>query len=211
MTNRFAAGVRFAERSQKQAGPLDSPGPPPDSSTAPLAAPFRPPKDVRWRPAGVVLMPELKSCGVLIVRGSPPAEFLLMKHPKRWDLPKGHIDEGETELECALREMWEETGIPAEAVTLDPTFRYEQEYYVKYVRTDGKKTLKKLVIFLGSIQGNVEITLTEHDGYSWFPWKPPHRIQKFTIDPLLAAVEKHFKKLAKANAPKESPKRSGKD
>lgn len=139
-------------------------------------------------------MPELKSCGVLIVRGSPIAEFLLMKHPKRWDLPKGHIDDGETELECALREMWEETGIPREAVDLDPSFRYEQEYYVKYVRTDGKKSLKKLVIFLGRIQGEVEITPTEHDGYHWFPWKPPHRLQKFTIDPLLATVERHLKK-----------------
>jgi len=156
-------------------------------------------------------MPELKSCGVLIVRGSPPAEFLLMKHPKRWDLPKGHIDEGETELECALREMWEETGIPPEAVVLDPTFRYEQEYFVKYARTDGARSLKKLVIFLGTIQGNIEITVSEHDGYSWFPWKPPHRIQRFTIDPLLAAAEKHFQSTAKGRPAKGGSKRGPKD
>ena len=138
-------------------------------------------------------MPELKSCGVLILRGSPVKEFLLMKHPKRWDLPKGHIDDGETEVECALREMWEETGISKDAVELDRGFRYEQEYYVKYVRTDGKKSLKKLIIFLGRIEGEVKIKPTEHDGYKWFPWKPPHRLQKFTIDPLLAAVEKYLK------------------
>lgn len=138
-------------------------------------------------------MPELKSCGVLIVRGSPVKEFLLMKHPKRWDLPKGHIDDGETEVECALREMWEETGISKDAVELDQGFRYEQEYYVKYARTDGKKSLKKLIIFLGRIEGEVKIKPTEHDGYKWFPWKPPHRLQKFTIDPLLAAVEKYLK------------------
>ena len=138
-------------------------------------------------------MPELKSCGVLILRGSPVKEFLLMKHPKRWDLPKGHIDDGETEVECALREMWEEPGISKDAVELDRGFRYEQEYYVKYVRTDGKKSLKKLIIFLGRIEGEVKIKPTEHDGYKWFPWKPPHRLQKFTIDPLLAAVEKYLK------------------
>jgi 8-oxo-dGTP pyrophosphatase MutT (NUDIX family) len=51
------------------------------------------------------------SCGFLILRGQPVDSFLLMKHPRRWDLPKGHLDEGETELQCALRELQEETGI----------------------------------------------------------------------------------------------------
>lgn len=122
-----------------------------------------------------------------------------MKHPKRWDLPKGHIDDGETEVECALREMWEETGIPKEAVDLDVGFRYEQEYFVKYARADGKKSLKKLVIFLGRIQGEFKITPTEHDGYKWFRWKPPHRLQKFTIDPLLSTVEAYLKARGKAD------------
>ena len=45
------------------------------------------------------------SCGFLILRGQPIDSFLLMKHPRRWDLPKGHLDEGETELQCALREL----------------------------------------------------------------------------------------------------------
>ncbi|MFN9976001.1 MAG: NUDIX domain-containing protein, partial [Phycisphaerae bacterium] len=45
------------------------------------------------------------SCGFLIVKGDPIDSFLLMRHPKRWDLPKGHVDPGETEMECALREL----------------------------------------------------------------------------------------------------------
>lgn len=149
-------------------------------------------------------MPELKSCGVLLVRGRPISEFLLMKHPKRWDLPKGHIDDGETELECALRETWEETGIPRDAIRIDPQFRYTQQYYVKYARTDGKRSLKTLILFLGWLDGEHEIKLTEHDGYKWWPWKPPHRIQEFTIDPLLAAVERHFTK-AKGGKPTRKP------
>lgn len=33
-----------------------------------------------------------------------------------WSLPKGHVEEGETHLEAAIREIYEETGIPKEAL-----------------------------------------------------------------------------------------------
>ena len=58
-------------------------------------------------------MSDVKSCGFLLVRGEPIREFLLMRHADRWDLPKGHVDAGETEMECALRELAEETGVAA--------------------------------------------------------------------------------------------------
>jgi len=58
-------------------------------------------------------MKQPRSCGFLIVKGDPIESFLLMKHPARWDLPKGHVDPGETDMQCALRELEEETGISA--------------------------------------------------------------------------------------------------
>ena len=53
----------------------------------------------------------IKACGFLVFRDVPDPSFLLMKHPKRWDLPKGHVDPGESEVETALRELHEETGL----------------------------------------------------------------------------------------------------
>lgn len=132
----------------------------------------------------------VKSCGVLLIRGNPAESFLLMRHPDRWDLPKGHVDPGESEIECALRELEEETGISRDQVALDRDFRFEHHYTVTSQRHGEFGRPKVLVVFLARVQGEPEITVTEHDGYSWFPWSPPHAIQKRTIDPLLLAVDK---------------------
>lgn len=137
-------------------------------------------------------MRQVKSCGVLVVRGDPVDSFLLMRHSRRLDLPKGHVDPGETDLECALRELREETGIPEDALDLDPSFRFHTEYYVRYREFDNQLAKKTLVIFLGKLKREIEIVPTEHQGYAWLPWSPPHKIQRETIDPLLAAVESHW-------------------
>lgn len=137
-------------------------------------------------------LPEVKSCGVLVFRREPELSFLLMRHPARLDLPKGHVDPGETELQCALREMWEETGIPRDEIDLDAGFRYVTQYRTREKRFRGAVALKTLVIFLGWLRKPVEIKPTEHPNFDWFPWAPPHRIQTQTIDPLLDAVSRHF-------------------
>jgi bis(5'-nucleosidyl)-tetraphosphatase len=137
-------------------------------------------------------MPDVKSCGFLIVRGKPIREFLLMRHADRWDLPKGHIDSGETEMECALRELHEETGIDRKDIEIDDGFRYATQYPVRDQRRDGACD-KTLVIFLARLVRDVQIDPTEHGGYQWFPWNPPHAIQEKTIDPLLAAAERFVK------------------
>ena len=137
-------------------------------------------------------LPQVRSCGVLVVVGDPIERFLLMRHKERWDLPKGHVDPGESDIECALREMWEETGIPPDAIELDPFFRFEHRYIVKYARTGGDAKLKTLVIFLARLTREVRIDVSEHPGYQWFSWKPPHQIQEQTIDPLLACLHRYI-------------------
>ncbi len=132
------------------------------------------------------------SCGVLIVRGDPVESFLLMKHADRHDLPKGHVDPGETEMECALRELEEETGITSRDIEIDPTFQYRSKYTVRNKRTNFEEKEKTLVIFLGRLTADVEIRPTEHAGFAWVAWSPPHAIQTKTIDPLLAELAAHL-------------------
>ncbi len=137
-------------------------------------------------------LPTVRACGVLVVSGEPIERFLLMRHTNRWDLPKGHVDPGETDVECALREMVEETGIPTEAIELDPFFRFEHRYEVREARSGGELQHKTLVIFLARLNREVRIDTTEHSGYQWFAWRPPHTIQPQTIDPLLACLARHL-------------------
>ncbi|MFO0427356.1 MAG: bis(5'-nucleosyl)-tetraphosphatase [Planctomyces sp.] len=133
------------------------------------------------------------SCGFLIVKGDPIDSFLLMRHPKRWDLPKGHVDPGETELECALRELQEETGIDRSQIIVDPNFVFENRYLVNQKRYGGSGLVEKtLKLFLGRLITPVDIMISEHEGYEWFPWNPPHEIQEMTIDPLLQSLERHL-------------------
>jgi bis(5'-nucleosidyl)-tetraphosphatase len=135
---------------------------------------------------------EVRSCGVLVFRETPEREFLLLKHPKRWDLPKGRLDPGESDLECALRELWEETGITKDQIRIDSDFRYTTSYAVI---NGGATRMKSLLILLGFLTQATPIVVTEHQGFQWFPWRPPHQIQAQTIDPLLSEVARFFDQL----------------
>ncbi len=46
--------------------------------------------------------------------------------------------------------------------------------------------------YLGYLTRDVPIVITEHGGFEWFRWAPPHKIQKNTIDPLLAKLAEYL-------------------
>lgn len=138
-------------------------------------------------------MASIKSCGFLIYRDTPERSFLLMRHADRWDLPKGHVDPGETKIQAAYRELYEETGIHADDIRMDGRFKYKQRYNVPGKRYGKVGMLQKtLIVYLAELLREVEITAEEHLGYEWFSWAPPHRIQERTIDPLLAKLDRFW-------------------
>ncbi|MEE3370323.1 MAG: NUDIX domain-containing protein [Planctomycetota bacterium] len=142
-------------------------------------------------------MSQIKSCGFLIVRGKPVSDFLLMRHTDRWDLPKGHVDSGESDLQCALRELEEETAITIDDIEIDDRFRFTTQYPVVN-KKNGNVRQKTLVIFLAYLVRDVHIEVTEHPNYQWFDWLPPQQIQTETIDPLLAELQTHLASVPEA-------------
>lgn len=137
-------------------------------------------------------MRQVRACGVILFRRTPHLAFLLMKHRHRFDLPKGHREGDETDLECALREMEEETGIPRTDVELDQNFVYQEVYHPVEARFGPEPVEKTLVIYLGWLNHDRPLKLTEHVGYEWRLWTPPHSIQRYTINPLLSKLAEHF-------------------
>jgi ADP-ribose pyrophosphatase len=43
--------------------------------------------------------------------GDGPVYLLMSNRKGYWEFPKGHVDQGETEEEAAIREVREETGL----------------------------------------------------------------------------------------------------
>ncbi len=83
-----------------------------------------------------------KSCGALVYRKyHGNTEILLIKHLNsgHWSFPKGHVEEGETEVETAIREIKEETGID---VMIDQSFRETVTY------SPRRDTHKEVVYFI---------------------------------------------------------------
>ncbi len=74
-----------------------------------------------------------KSCGCIIIKNG---KVLLVYEKNRnfWGFPKGHVENGETEIETALREVKEEVG-------LDVDIYVEKRYTLNYIiRNEIDKT-----------------------------------------------------------------------
>lgn len=138
------------------------------------------------------MKPIVDAAGIVMLVQAPHQQVqsvLLLKHKQRWDLPKGHLESGETLQQAALRETEEETGIPAGKIQLDSEFRFLIEYQVESKKRGNHH--KRVTYFLGFVDRRWPVTLTEHIGYEWVDW-PLGPIQAETIDPLLSNVRRYL-------------------
>lgn len=112
-----------------------------------------------------------KSCGCIVMNDNE--EVLLVLHNAgHWGLPKGHMEEGETEVQTAIREVKEETNID---VTVNEKFRYTMEYSPK------DDVWKEVVYFLAhNVNNQGEAQLEEVSQVKWFELNKA--IEKITYD-----------------------------
>ena len=86
-----------------------------------------------------------KSCGCIIVHGNKTL-LVCTAQGMHWMFPKGRQRRGESEIECAVRESRQETGL--EELTVDPDFRIAFRWTAKDVRYDSTRLGKEIVGYL---------------------------------------------------------------
>ncbi len=111
---------------------------------------------------------EERSAGVVIYRGgSKSPVFLLLNYPSgHWDFAKGKIEYGETEIQAAVRETGEETGIVD--LRFVDGFKHMIEYSFQY---RDIPVHKQVVFFLAETQTKDIILSDEHENYAWMDYR----------------------------------------
>ena len=97
----------------------------------------------------------------------PTRMYLLLNYRRGyWDLPKGKLEKGETNLQAAIRELKEETGLGGEIHE-----GFEQSLSYMFKDPDGDLVQKTVTFFVGKASTKEVILSYEHLSYKWLPYK----------------------------------------
>jgi 8-oxo-dGTP pyrophosphatase MutT (NUDIX family) len=113
---------------------------------------------------------EVEAAGGLIRHSS--GKYLFIEKNGKWDLPKGHIEQGESPENCALREVEEECGLSNHRI-----IRPLQPSYHTYM-WEGISYLKKTHWFLMSCDENIVLKPETDEGITQVEWLGAEEISK---------------------------------
>lgn len=125
-----------------------------------------------------------KSCGAVIFRLADEIEYLIICNKKgdaegHWGFPKGHVENNETEIQTAKREILEETGTEPEFVN---GFRAVSRY------SPSPDISKDAVYFLAKDCGDeIVIQKSELADYKWCKLEEALDTLDYDVDILKAA------------------------
>ncbi len=145
-----------------------------------------------------------RSAGGLVVEDG---QILLIstRSGRRWQLPKGHIEIGETPEQAAVREIREETGVTGRIVAPLPGVEY---WYVERGQARIHKTVDYFL--LDYIGGTTEdFDATEVSGASWFPWDEGISRLSFENERQVVSVARELREKGRADSSRLDSKLQG--
>src|SRR3989338_6587454 len=115
---------------------------------------------------------EEKSAGIIIYN-TVLCNFLVLHYAAgHHDLPKGHIEKGESEKQAAIRELAEETGSLENEIKFIPELREE----IAYLFTSEKNLVKKTVVFFLATTKKKEVKVShEHKKHLWLNYTDAYK------------------------------------
>ena len=128
-----------------------------------------------------------KSCGAVVYKKEEEKIYFLIEEMKagHYSIPKGHVENNETEIETALREIKEETNLE---VNLDSSFRE----VVSYSPYEG--CIKDVVFFVAKAKTfDMKEQLIEVTSLKWL--EPVDAINILTFDSDKEVLRKALKYL----------------
>jgi 8-oxo-dGTP pyrophosphatase MutT (NUDIX family) len=106
--------------------------------------------------------------GAVVSRGGL---ILMMMRRGMWDLPKGHREDGESERECAAREVCEECGLDPEQLTVGEELARTVHAYVS---ASGRREEKHTVWFRMTYAGDpARVTPQTEEDITALEWVTP--------------------------------------
>ncbi len=107
---------------------------------------------------------KISSMSIVMGKDKDKYKVLILNNEGEWVFPKGHVENNETYLQAAIRELSEESGV---SVTENESLGQIDEFKFYF---DGEKALKVIKVFLFKMDSCPKISINKEEGFITGEW-----------------------------------------
>ena len=136
------------------------------------------------------MIEKISSMAIVIAKKEKKIKVLLLNSEGEWVFPKGHVEANETELDAAIRELYEESNVKVNA---QESIGQVDEYKFYF---SGENAVKVIKVFAFIINDEREITYNKNEGFIDGKWvEIDYALKMLKHNDAKNALEKTIKKI----------------